>query len=212
MFEKLYKELYDYYGNLGWWPSENDDETIIGCILTQNTSWKNVEKSIKKLKENNIKTLNDIINLNENNLKNLIKSSGFYNTKSKYLMNVSKNIIEKYNNINNMKNRNKEEISKFIIDLKGVGNETMESIMLYALDYHVFVVDSYTLRFLKRYLNIDLKRYELKNTIENEFKNNFELKNLHGMIVEISKNYCKKEPLCKECFLNKNCTYYSINH
>lgn len=212
MFEKLYKDLYDYYGDLGWWPSENDDETIIGCILTQNTSWKNVEKSIKKLKENNIKTLNDIINLDENNLKELIKSSGFYNTKSKYLMNISKNIIEKYNNINNMKNKNREEISKFIIDLKGVGNETMESIMLYALDYHVFVVDSYTLRFLKRYLNIDLKRDDLKNTIENKFKSNFELKNLHGMIVEISKNYCKKEPLCKECFLNKNCMYYSINH
>jgi len=212
VFEKLYKDLYDHYGNLGWWPSESDDETIIGCILTQNTSWKNVEKSIKKLKENNIKTLNDIINLDENNLKNLIKSSGFYNTKSKYLMNVSKNIIEKYGNINNMKNKNIKEISKFIINLKGIGNETMESIMLYALDYHVFVVDSYTLRFLKRYLNIDLKMDELKNIMENKFKSNFELKNLHGMIVEISKNYCKKEPLCNECFLNKNCIYYSTNH
>ncbi len=212
MFEELYKDLYSYYGNLGWWPSENDDETIIGCILTQNTSWKNVEKSIKKLKENNINALNDIIKLDENSLKNLIKSSGFYNTKSKYLMNVSKNIIEKYGNVNNMKNQNKDEILKFIINLKGVGNETMESIMLYALNYHVFVVDLYTLRFLKRYLNIDLKRSELRNIIENKFKSNFELKNLHGMIVEISKDYCKKKPLCEECFLNKNCLYHSINH
>ncbi len=211
MFKKLYRDLYSYYGDLGWWPSENDDETVMGCILTQNTSWKNVEKSIKNLKENNIKTLNDIVKLDEDNLKNLIKSSGFYNTKGKYLMNVSKSIIEKYGNINNMKNKNRDETLKFIINLRGVGNETMESIMLYALDYHVFVIDSYTFRFFKRYLNIDLKRNELRDIIENEFKYNYELKNLHGMIVEISKDYCRKKPVCRQCFLNKSCKYNSIN-
>ena len=211
MFKGLYKDLYDHYGDLGWWPSENDDETIIGCMLTQNTSWKNVEKSIKNLKENNIKTLNDIVKLDENNLKNLIKSSGFYNVKGKYLMNVSKSIIGKYGNVNNMKNKNVDEILKFIINLNGIGNETMESIMLYALDYHIFVVDSYTLRFLKRYLNMDLKRSELRKITEDEFEDNYELKNLHGMIVEISKDYCRKKPLCNKCFLNKKCVYYSIN-
>ncbi len=211
MFKGLYKDLYDHYGDLGWWPSENDDETIIGCMLTQNTSWKNVEKSIKNLKENNIKTLSDIVKLDENNLKNLIKSSGFYNVKGKYLMNVSKSIIGKYGNVNNMKNKNVDEILKFIINLNGIGNETMESIMLYALDYHIFVVDSYTLRFLKRYLNMDLKRSELRKITEDEFEDNYELKNLHGMIVEISKDYCRKKPLCNKCFLNKKCVYYSIN-
>jgi endonuclease-3 related protein len=207
MFNELYNMLYKHYGNLSWWPSESDDETIIGCILTQNTSWKNVEKAIKAMKEAGVDSLSKIKDTNMETLKELIRSSGFYNQKSKYLMNVAIAFTEKYGNIENMKKNDINEIQKFISGLTGIGNETMESIMLYALDYHIFVVDSYTFRFIKRYYGIDMPREEIRNYAEKEFKELEQLKNFHGMIVNLGKDYCRKDPLCINCFLNKSCLY-----
>ena len=99
MFTNLYSLLYAYYGNLKWWPSETDDETVIGCILTQNTSWKNVEKAIEKMKSEHIDTLIEITRTDNEKLKDLIRSSGFYNQKSRYLSAVARAIIEKYGNL-----------------------------------------------------------------------------------------------------------------
>ena len=99
MFIDLYNTLFDHYGNLQWWPSESDDETVIGCILTQNTSWKNVEKAIETMKESGIITLADVKTLPEDKLKELIRSSGFFNQKSRYLKEISNAIINNYGNI-----------------------------------------------------------------------------------------------------------------
>ena len=120
MFSNLYNLLYAYYGNLKWWPSETDDETVIGCILTQNTSWKNVEKAIEKMKSEHIDTLIEITRTDNEKLKDLIRSSGFYNQKSRYLSAVARAIIEKYGNLGNMKNQNHEEVASFISGLPGV--------------------------------------------------------------------------------------------
>ena len=207
MFSNLYNLLYAYYGNLKWWPSETDDETVIGCILTQNTSWKNVEKAIEKMKSEHIDTLIEITRTDNEKLKDLIRSSGFYNQKSRYLSAVARAIIEKHGNLENMKNQNHEEVSSFISGLPGVGNETMESIMLYALDYPVFVVDAYTFRFLKRYYGKDFSRKEIRAHAEEEFHGIDELKNFHGMIINLGKDFCKKTPVCKSCFLKSNCLY-----
>ena len=106
-----------------------------------------------------------------------------------------------------MKNQNHEEVSSFISGLPGVGNETMESIMLYALDYPVFVVDAYTFRFLKRYYGKDFSRKEIRAHAEEEFHGIDELKNFHGMIINLGKDFCKKTPVCKSCFLKSNCLY-----
>lgn len=207
MFGDLYNLLYVYYGNLEWWPSETDDETVIGTILTQNTSWKNVEKALKNMKENHVYTLNEIATTDQERLKELIKSSGFYNQKSRYLLTVSKEITEKYGNLPGMKNKDIKEIEGFIMGLNGVGNETMESIMLYALDYPVFVVDAYTLRFFKRFYGKEFSRKEIRNYAEEEFSEIDQLKNFHGMIVNLGKDFCKKTPVCKSCFLRDDCLY-----
>ncbi len=207
MFSDLYNLLYVYYGNLEWWPSETDDETIIGCILTQNTAWTNVEKALKKMKEEHVDTLMEITKTDQEKLKSLIKSSGFYNQKSRYLLTVSKAIIEKYGNLPNMKNKNRDEVEAFILGLTGVGNETMESIMLYALDYPIFVVDAYTFRFFNRYYGKTFSRKEIRNFAEEEFPDIGQLKNFHGMIVNLGKDFCKKTPICKSCFLRDECLY-----
>lgn len=211
MFNELYTLLFEHYGDLSWWPSESDDETIIGCILTQNTSWKNVEKAIKTMKEAGVDSLVKINGTRHEELKDLIKSSGFYNQKSRYLMNIAGSIIENYGNIENMKNNNPNEIMNFISSIAGVGNETMESIMLYALNYHIFVVDTYTFRFIKRYYSMEMTRREIRNYAEEEFKEVYQLKNFHGMLVNLGKDYCRKKPLCNSCFLNKICLFGKIN-
>lgn len=205
MFKDLYNNLFDHYGDLQWWPSESDDETVIGCILTQNTSWKNVEKAIETMKKSDVITLNDVRTLPVDKLRELIRSSGFFNQKSIYLKEISNEIINNYGSLTNMKGRNIKEIEDFISGIKGVGNETKESIMLYALNYPVFVVDAYTFRFLERYYGLKFTRKEIRKITEEEFPDVNSLKNLHGMLVNLGKDFCRKQPLCNSCFLRNSC-------
>ena len=205
MFKGLYDTLFDHYGDLQWWPSESDDETVIGCMLTQNTSWKNVEKAIQSMKESNVITLNNIRTLPDNKLKELIRSSGFFNQKSIYLKEISNAIIDNFGTMENMKGKDMKDIENFISSIKGVGNETKESIMLYALDYPVFVVDAYTFRFLERYYGTKFTRMEIREMAEKEFPEVNLLKNFHGMLVNIGKDFCRKKPLCPSCFLRNSC-------
>ena len=205
MFKELYNNLFDHYGDLQWWPSESDDETVIGCILTQNTSWKNVEKAIETMKKSDVITLNDVRTLPVDKLRELIRSSGFFNQKSIYLKEISNEIINNYGSLSNMKGRNIKEIEDFISGIKGVGNETKESIMLYALDYPVFVVDAYTFRFLERYYGLKFTRKEIRKIAEEEFPDVNSLKNFHGMLVNLGKDFCRKQPLCNSCFLRNSC-------
>ncbi|WP_298279489.1 endonuclease III domain-containing protein [Ferroplasma sp.] len=205
MFKDLYNNLFDHYDDLQWWPSESDDETVIGCILTQNTSWKNVEKAIETMKKSDVITLNDVRTLPVDKLRELIRSSGFFNQKSIYLKEISNEIINNYGSLSNMKGRNIKEIEDFISGIKGVGNETKESIMLYALNYPVFVVDAYTFRFLERYYGLKFTRKEIRKITEEEFPDVNSLKNFHGMLVNLGKDFCRKQPLCNSCFLRNSC-------
>ncbi len=205
MFKDLYNNLFDHYDDLQWWPSESDDETVIGCILTQNTSWKNVEKAIETMKKSDVITLNDVRTLPVDKLRELIRSSGFFNQKSIYLKEISNEIINNYGSLSNMKGRNIKEIEDFISGIKGVGNETKESIMLYALNYPVFVVDAYTFRFLERYYGLKFTRKEIRKITEEEFPDVNSLKKFHGMLVNLGKDFCRKQPLCNSCFLRNSC-------
>ncbi|MEM0139490.1 MAG: endonuclease III domain-containing protein [Ferroplasma sp.] len=207
MLKELYTDLYHHYGNLNYWPTDTADEKVIGCILTQNTAWSNVEKSIANLKSHNINTINDIMKINIDELKELIKSSGFYNQKSAYLKNISSAIINNYGSLDKMKKLDIESTEKFMLNIKGVGQETMEAIMLYALDYPVFTVDNYTFRFFKRYYNIEFSRAEIHKMAEFEFSSVEQLKNFHGMITLLSKEICKKTPKCSICFLRNKCIF-----
>ncbi len=212
MFRELYNELYQHYGDLEWWPSESDDETVIGCILTQNTSWNNVKKSIDILRENDMLDLKKIRDVDEIKLQEYIKSSGYYTIKARYLKNIANDIIDNYHKLEHMKNRDFNEIRSFIKNIKGVGNETMDSILLYALNYPVFVIDAYTLRLFKRYYNKNYTSMYIKTEVEREFAGDvFGLKNFHGMIVQLSKEYCKKKAECYNCFLKNSCFYFSGN-
>lgn len=211
-FLEVYERLYASIGDLGWWPAETRDEVVVGAILTQNTSWKNVEKSLSVLREEGALNLKTISTLEPEYLSGLIRSSGFHNQKASRLIDLSKRILERYGSIERMK-REKESVSAdFLRNIKGVGRETLDSLLVYALDKPVFVVDKYTERIFSR-LGLLSEKYEMED-FRSDVKESFgsdvgKLKNFHGMIVQLAKDHCRKKPLCEGCPLSEICGYYT---
>lgn len=209
----IYFLLLNHFGKQNWWPAETPFEVIVGAILTQNTSWKNVEKSINTLKEKNLLSPYALYNLSSNELALLIKSSGFYNVKAKRLKNFL-NFFKTYNfDINCLKSA--DNIRELLLAIKGIGQETADSIILYALNKPVFVVDAYTKRILHRlgFIQSQKSDYDsVQSLFHNNIPNDADLFNeYHALIVETAKNYCRKKPFCTSCPLNHICKYAKIN-
>ena len=200
----IYKILLNYYGHQNWWPAETRYEVVVGAILTQNTSWKNVEKAINNLKNENLLDEEKILNVDEDKLKELIKPAGFYNLKAKRLKNVTKFIVDNYGNTEEMAKTDKDTLTlrTELLSINGVGKETADSILLYALDRESFVVDAYTKRMFSRLgiINEKAKYDEIKEIFEKSLPKDLELyKEYHALIVEHCKKFCRKKPLCDNC-------------
>lgn len=207
--DELYDILYLHYGETGWWPAETPDEVIMGAVLTQNTSWKNVEISLRKMRDNGIISLGDLTECDPVKLGDIIRSSGFFRQKSSRLIDIATAILKTYGQIDTMINRKTEELQIFLSSLKGVGQETMDCILLYVLEKPEFVVDKYTLRIFER---IGIKgRSSIKSAkqiVQNGLGGNVEkMKNLHGMLVELAKDFCKVKPNCTDCPAKRVCDY-----
>jgi len=157
--EKLYKQLYLKYGKpSGQWKlwckrpktTREKEEVLIGAILTQRTNWKNVDLAMNNLKKAKVCSLKGISRIGERRLANLIKPSGFYKQKADYLFNLAKYILNKYKSIEKMEKEELSDLRKDLLAQKGIGPETADSILLYALDKPVFVIDEYTRRLVKK--------------------------------------------------------------
>lgn len=199
VFEKLYKELEKKYGvPKGQWklwckrPKTEGErkEVLIGAILTQRTNWKNVESAINNLKGAEINSLKDIYKEGPRKLESLIKPSGFYKTKARYLFNLAKFTIENYGSLERMKNLDLKELREKLLKLKGVGPETADSILLYALDKPVFVIDEYTRRLVKKHRLAEKTSYEfLQKLFEENLRKDYRLyQDFHALIVINGKN------------------------
>ena len=205
----LYDALFSRYGDVGWWPAGSADEVIIGAILTQNTSWGNVEKSLQSLKKAGTNDLGGISATSTEEIQKLIRSSGFYRQKSERLKNIARAIIERYGTVEAMSHDDLDRLKLFLSSLSGIGQETMDSILLYALGKRVFVVDKYTIRIFQRTgLMQNPEIGTVKNLVESEFADDlFRFRNLHGMLVMLAKEYCKTKPKCSGCPLRMHCDY-----
>ncbi len=203
----LYLELKKLYNTKNWWPIYDGKEPFIeisiGAILTQNTNWKNVEKALKNLIEENLLTGENLRKVDEKRLQSLIKPAGFYRRKAKTI----KEFVEK------IKNKNIDELDRdFLLSIKGIGKETADSILLFALNRPFFIVDTYTKRLFLRtgIIGKDISYDKLQEMVIKEIgKDPDILKEFHGGIVEHSKNYCRKKPLCENCPLEKHCSFIS---
>ncbi len=208
--EIIYKILYSHYGDLNWWPADTPFEVIVGAVLTQNTNWNNVEKAIERF-EGDLSP-ERIMSLPAEELENIIRPAGFYRQKTKYLKAVTEWFIGCSCDIDAIKSRPLPELRSELLRVKGVGNETADSILLYAFDLPSFVVDAYTMRLFKR-LPIDAgKTYmAVKNFCEAQLPQDMELYNhFHALIVHHCKEHCKKKPECAGCPLEVICEKISL--
>lgn len=204
----LYKKLYSHFGPQHWWPAKSKFEVCVGAILTQNTAWQNVEKAIENLKKERALSIKKIVEMNNKKLAKLIKPSGYYNQKAKKLKFFCKYLLDNYKgDLNKFFNKPISELRAELLSLHGIGNETADSIILYAAEKPVFVVDAYTTRFLGRfYAKAGLGYVEVQQFFESQLPKDALLFNeFHALLVEFGKNYCKKNPECRECFLQSSC-------
>lgn len=194
----LFEKMLAFYGSQNWWPGEGF-EIAIGAILTQNTSWKNVEKALENLRNNNLLSPKSILECDNALLVELITPTGFFNLKARYLKNLCRLWIS-----------NPKPSRESLLSVKGVGEETADSILLYLLNEAEFVIDAYTIRISKRlgYGDSNNNKY-WKNFYESKLDKDASLFNeFHALFVEHAKRFCKKEkPLCSVCFLVKDCEF-----
>ena len=224
--QKLYRTLSEEFGNLNWWPTDKKYhkktgsdprcEIIVGAILTQNTNWPNVEKALNNLKSEKMLDIKSLSETKIGYLKNIIKPSGFYNQKAKRLKSLTLYLKNNYDcNLNEFFTNDLHKIRKELLSLNGIGAETADSILLYAGNLPIFVVDAYTKRICERLpINTNLTYDEIQNYFQNELLKTYQkveiakiYNKLHALIVNFAKKYCKKKPDCINCFFKKNCTF-----
>lgn len=207
-FEKMitiYDELLKYYGYRKWWPAKTDYEMMVGAILTQNTTWENVEKAIDNLGDSLNPT--NILDMENDILSLLIKPSGYYNQKSIKLKALTKWYGGYKFSIELLKQKDIKILRKELLEIYGVGRETADCILTYALKKPSFVIDTYTRRLFKRLGFIVPKDYDdFKDMIENSIGSNLGIYGeYHALIVEHAKKNCSKNPRCQGCPLEKFC-------
>ena len=207
----IYNRLLSYFGPQGWWPAETPYEVVVGAILTQNTSWRNVERAIDNLRRYNLLDEEKILDTSIEVLKDLIRVAGFYNIKSRRLKNITEYIVKNYTSTEGLKKCNKDlyNLREELLSIKGVGRETADTILLYSLERPIFVVDNYTRRILSRWgiveENLDYDR--IRTLFESNIPRDIEIyKEYHALIVQLGKTFCRKRrPRCEECPLMKIC-------
>lgn len=200
----IYNLLYRRFGPRHWWPGDTRLEIIIGAILTQNTSWGNVEKAIANLKKEKLMKVEKISRIPANRLSELIKASGYHNIKSQRIKNFLTFLNAGYNgSISRMFTTETHKLRGELLDVKGIGPETADSILLYAGKKPLFVVDAYTKRIFSRhgYIREDSDYTEMQEFFLKNLPQDVKLYNeYHALIVELGKNLCRsKRPLCNEC-------------
>lgn len=200
----IYQKLYSHFGPQHWWPAKTPFEVMLGAILTQNTSWSNVEKAIANLKKHRLLDLNKLYQLPEKKLAPLIRPVGYYNIKAKRLKHFLGFLFKYYKgNFKKMSRESLPQLRQQLLNVNGIGPETADSILLYALNKPTFVIDAYTKRILSRhhFIKEDASYTEIQNLFMQELKSDVKLFNeYHALLVKLGKEFClKNKPKCDIC-------------
>jgi endonuclease-3 related protein len=200
---KIYRRLYRTFGPQHWWPGDSPFEITIGAILTQNTNWGNVEKAIDNLKRINALNAKSIQEMNAERLASLIKPAGYFNIKAKRLKAFIAFLMNEYHgSMKSMRDIEMRTLRTKLLEIHGIGPETADSILLYALEKPVFVIDAYTKRVLSRHGIMEhTKPYkEFQDLFHSTLKKDLRLYNeYHALFVRLGKTYCRKNPICEGC-------------
>ncbi len=199
----IYDRLYEHFGPQHWWPGETPFEVTVGAILTQNTNWGNVEKAIENLKKERALNPWSLRAMSLSRLASLIRPAGYYNVKARRLKNFLDFLIREYSgSMEKMRNEELTVMRRKLLSVNGIGPETADSIMLYALEKPVFVIDAYTKRFLSKHTVMSHNSsYEtFQEFFHAQLKKEASLFNeYHALIVRLAKEYCRTRPRCSGC-------------
>jgi len=202
--------LNEHFGDLHWWPGDSPLEVIVGAILTQNTAWQNVEKAIANLKTAHLLSTEALLAIPASDLAELIRPSGYYNVKARRLKSFFAFLQDRFHgNLDVMLGEETRTLREKLLQVKGIGEETADSMLLYAGGKPVFVVDAYTRRILMRHgiIGERLAYGAIQRLFMEHLPPDAPLYNqYHALLVNTGKNYCRKKPRCEACplkYLNK---------
>jgi len=204
----IHERLLATLGPQGWWPGDGQPATIIiGAVLTQNTAWSNVEKALANLHAAGVRTLGDVVACADGRLAELIRPSGYFNVKAKRLRAVAAYFEAKCgDDWRRLDEIPTESLRAELLAVHGIGPETADDILLYALGRAVFVIDAYTRRLMERHgLAQPGEPYEeLRRRWESALGGDASRFNEgHALIVKLAKLWChKRAPKCGECPLH----------
>jgi endonuclease-3 related protein len=212
ILDEIYGRLLEKFGPQHWWPGESPFEVMVGAILTQNTNWGNVERAIQNLKAHKMLSPAALHKISAAELAPLIRPAGYFNVKARRLKNFIEFLFEKYGgNLKKMAGEPWPQLRHKLLDVNGVGPETADSILLYAFEKPVFVVDAYTRRMLYRHnlIGKDADYHAIQELFMVHLDHDVAIFNeYHALIVRLGKDYCRPKPACERCVLNDLC--YSL--
>ncbi len=207
LLEAIYLRLFRAFGPQRWWPGDTPFEVAVGAVLTQNTNWLNVEKAINNLKQARALSAKSLADMPEAELSGLIRPAGYYNIKAKRLKNLVDFLVKEYQG--SMQRMAKEDLAvirKKLLAVNGIGPETADSIILYALDQPVFVIDAYTKRILSRHTIVAYEAsYDIYQSLFHEKlrPDAYLFNEYHALLVRLAKEFCRPEPRCSGCPLER---------
>ncbi len=204
---RVYAALRKSFGHQKWWPGDTPFEVMVGAILTQNTAWANVEKAILNLKRSRKLSFEALRRVPAKQLSQMIRPAGYFNVKADRLKCFMDFLHrECRGDLSELKRKTTPVLREKLLAVKGIGPETADSILLYALGKTSFVIDAYTKRIFSRHgLARDHETYERwREIFMRALPENRDLYNdFHAQIVRTGKDHCRKVPRCEKCPLRR---------
>jgi endonuclease-3 related protein len=208
----IYHQLIARYGPQYWWPAPEPFEIIVGAILTQSATWGNVEKAIANLKSAGALSPSALRQLPLAELARIIHPCGYYNAKALKLNSFAHWLGAHYNdNLGKLFANDIDRLRQQLLSVHGIGQETADSIILYAANKPTFVIDAYTRRIINRiglaplansynaYQTLFIDNLPTDTRLFNEY---------HALLVRLAKEVCRSRPSCPQCCLNDFCQFY----
>jgi len=205
----VYQQLHRQYGSQHWWSADTPFEVMVGAVLTQNTAWRNVQRAITNLKAARCLDARKLVRLPLKRVAGLLRPSGYFNVKARRLRYFSEWLLARGGTAA-LRAADTHTLRHDLLAVHGIGPETADDILLYALHRPVFVIDAYTRRLFSRLglIKGDESYEALRAGFETALGPDVPIYNeYHALIVRHAKNVCKTRPLCEVCCLRRSCPY-----
>lgn len=216
MVSKVHTLLSEAWGPQHWWPAETPFEVVVGAVLVQNTAWSNVKRVIDALKADKLLSLHALLAMDHATLAERLHATGYFNIKARRLRSVLEFLDATCGeDLPALQHHDRATLRTQWLGVHGVGRETADSILLYAIGVPIFVIDAYTFRVWERLgLLADGEQYDdLQRVFEARLPLDVTLfGEYHGLFVRLCKEHCvKRNPLCSTCPLRQECRYSKLS-